>query len=188
MERASAKISRALVIFIGLVIFVKYLSGTGLFEPKNHRGHGYSVSIPQGWKKVKKQKGVVYPKGVEVVLFVPKGTDVKTEEPDTYISVFTKKLETPAWIEDEFPGILESIKREGNRVMDKGEIKLDDVISQWVVYYSQKHDALFLEFYIVTDANVFYKMQYSAPSEVFNKLRPSFEELKESFKFRFSLS
>jgi hypothetical protein len=34
---------------------------------------------------------------------------------------------------------------------------------------------------------MFYKMQYSAHPDKFNQLRRSFEELKDSFKFRFSL-
>ena len=120
-------------------------------------------------------------------MFVPKEIDLKIEEPDSYISILTKKLTTPIWVEDEFPDILMSIQKAGYKIMDKGEIKIDDVISKWVVYHDKQTPTLVLEFYMVTDNSIFYKIQYSTHPDRFNKLRKSFEELRESFKFRFSL-
>lgn len=187
MEQPSTKVTRALIIFVIAVAIISNMSSSGFFEPRDHKGKGYYVKIPEGWKKVRQQKGVVYPEGVEVVMFVPKETNVKSKEPDAYISIFSKKLSTPVWIQDEFPEILASIARGGNKIMDKGEIKLDDVISEWLVYHDKKADALVLEFYMVTDNNMFYKMQYLAPPDQFNQMRRSFEELKDSLRFRFAL-
>lgn len=187
MQRASTTISRVLFGFIIMVIIAKSLSTSGMFEPKDHKGKGYAVKIPEGWKKVKKDKDVVYPEGVEVAMFVPKEIDTRRELPDIYISIFTKKLNTPIWIEDEFPEILRGLHASGYKIMDKGKIDMDEVFSQWVVYHDQKASALVLEFYMVTDNNIFYKIQYAAPPDEFNKRRPSFEELRESFKFRFTL-
>ena len=187
MEKTSTKLTKALVIFVVGVFLIKNATGSGIFEAKSHKGKGFFVKVPEGWKKTKKQKGVVYPEGVTVVMFVPKGINIKHEIPDVYISIFTKKLTSPIWIADEFPEILHSIKKSGYKVMDKGEIKLDDQISEWVVYHDKKTPALVLEFYMVTDNSVFYKIQYSAHPDKFNKQRKAFEELKASFKFRFSL-
>jgi hypothetical protein len=187
MEQTSTKLTKALIIFVVGVFLIKNATSSGIFEPKDHKGKGYYVKVPSGWKKVKQQKGVVYPEGVEVVLFVPRNIDVKYEEPDVYISIFSKKLTSPIWIEDEFPTILSSIKRQGYQIMDKGEIMLDDKIAKWLVYHDKKTPALVLEFYMVTDNNIFYKMQYSAHPNKFSKNRPAFEELKDSFKYRFSL-
>lgn len=187
MEKASEKLTKLLVIFVVAVFLIKNATSSGIFEARDHKGKGFYVKIPSGWKKVKKQKNVVYPEGVQVVMFVPKGIDVNVEQPDLYISIFTKKLTTPIWIEDEFPDILRSIAKSGYKIMDKGEIKLDGVITKWVVYHDKKTPALVLEFYLVTDDSMFYKMQYSASPDKFNKERHSFEELKGSFKFRFSL-
>lgn len=187
MEQASKKITRFLVIFVVAVFLIKNATSSGFFEAKDHKAKGFYVKVPQGWKKVKKQKGVIYPEGVEVVMFVPKGIDVTREQPDVYISIFTKKLSTPIWIEDEFPNILRSIEKGGYKIMDKGEIKLDGRISAWVVYHDKKTPALVLEFYMVTDNSMFYEIQYSAHPDKFNKERRAFEELKRSFKFRFSL-
>ena len=187
MEKPSTKLTKVLVIFVIAVFLIKNATSSGIFEAKDHKGKGFYVKIPEGWKKVKKQKGVVYPEGVEVVLFVPKGIDVAYEQPDVYISIFTKKLSTPIWIEDEFPEILGSIKKAGYKIRDKGEIKLDGRLSAWVVYHDKKTPALVLEFYMVTDNSMFFKIQYSAHPDKFNKERASFEELKDSFKFRFSL-
>ncbi|MCH7516529.1 MAG: hypothetical protein IIB08_05325 [Bacteroidetes bacterium] len=187
MEKPSDHIVKYLIIFVIGVILIKTTSGSGIFVSKIHKGKGYSVQIPKGWKKVKENKGIIYPKDVELVTFVPKSIDLKIQEPDVFISIFTKKLSTPIWIEDEFPDILQSLREAGFDVKDKGEIKLDNVISKWVVYHEKKIPALVLEFYMVTDASIFYKMQYSAHPDKFNVARADFEELKNSFKFRFSL-
>jgi hypothetical protein len=187
MEKASTKLSRAMFLFIVAILVIKNATSSGIFEARDHKGKGYYVVVPQGWKKVKKKKEIVYPEGVTVVMFVPKGTDTDLEVPDAYISIFTKKLTTPIWVEDEFPDILKSIHDSGFKIMDKGDIKLGGTESKWVVYHDKKAPALILEFYMVTDTNVFFKMQYSAHPDLFNKERAAFEELKDSFKFRFSL-
>lgn len=187
MEEGSVKLKRFLIIFAVGVLIIKSMTGAGFFEAKSHKGKGYYVKIPVGWKIVKKQKGAVYPEGVEIATFVPKETDPAKEKIETYISIFTQKLTSPIWIEDEFPDILKSIRKSGHKIMDKGEVKLDGVISEWVVYHDKKIPALVLDFYMVTDNSVFFKIQYSVHPNKFNKLRGSFEELKESFKFRFSL-
>jgi len=187
MTQPSKKIINYLIIFIFGVFLVKTLGGSGFFVSKVHKGKGYSVRIPEGWKKVKEKKSVVYPLGVEVVTFVPSATDLDFQEMDVFIFIYSKKLTTPTWIEDEFPGILESLSKAGFKVMDKGEIKLDNVISKWVVYHDKKKPAVVLEFYQVTDNSMFYKIQYSTHPDKFNVFRPDFEELKDSFKFRFSL-
>ena len=186
MSQPSERIAKYLIMFVIGVFIIKGVSGSSFFESKIHKGRGYSVSIPEGWKKVKKKKGVVYPRGVEIVLFVPKGTNTEEESPDIFISIYSKKLTTPIWIEDEFPDIVHSLREAGFEIKDKGEIKLDDKISSWVVYYDRVNSLLILEFYIVSDNNMFFKMQYSADPDKFQQNRNAFEELKDSFKFRFS--
>jgi hypothetical protein len=187
MEEASTKIKRYLILFVVLIVIAKNASMSGFFEAKDHKGRGYYVKVPEGWKKVKKQKNMVYPEGVEVTVFVPKETDMTYGTPEAYISIFTKKLSSPIWIEDEIPDIRQAVIQEGHKIMDKGQIKIDNIISEWMVYHDLKTPALVLEFYMVTDNNIFYKIQYAAPPEKFNELRKSFEALKDSFKFRFSM-
>ena len=175
-----------MVFFIIAVVLIKMFSTSQLFEAKSFKGRGYFVQIPEGWKKVKTPKGMHYPDGVEVDRFVPKPM-AADELPEVQIIIFSKKLDTPVWIEDEFPGILESISREGYKIMDQGELKLDDKIAKWVVYQDKKTSAMNLEFYTVTDTSIFYKLQYSTQPGLFSKYRRAFEFLRESFKFRFSL-
>jgi hypothetical protein len=170
-----------------MVVIIKSMTNAGFFEPKDHKGKGYYVKIPAGWKKAKPQKDVYYPKDVGVVMFVPHGMDTDKGQPAIFVSIYTKKLSTPIWIEDEFPDILNSIQKSGMAIKDKGQIKIDDLITHWVVYFDKAAPALVMEFYMVTDNNTFHKIQYSASPEQFNKYRKSFEELKDSFKFRFSL-
>jgi len=186
-SQPSEKIIKFLILFVIGVFIIKNFSGSSFFEAKSYKGKGYFVRIPKGWKKVKKEKGVVYPQGVNFVLFIPRGINLEIEQPDVSISIYSKKLTTPIWIEDEFPDIVRSLSEAGFEVKDKGEIKLDGKISSWVVYLDRKTPALNLEFYIVSDNNMFYKMQYSAKPENFQQNRHYFEELKNSFKFRFAL-
>lgn len=187
MAQPSEKITKLLIFFIVGVFIVKSLTGSGIFESKNHKGKGYFVRIPEGWSKVKKEKGVVYPQGVDFVQFLPKGINLEIERPDASISIYSKKLTTPIWIEDEFPDIVNSLRETGFDVRDQGEIKVDGKISRWVVYFDRPNYLLNLEFYIVSDNNMFFKIQYSADADKFQQSRHSFEELKNSFKFKFSL-
>lgn len=186
-EELSKKIGKLLLYFVIGVFVIKTAGNSGFFEAKVYKARGYSVNVPMGWKLVKKQKGVVYPEGVEAVMFVPKEVNLEKERPFAFITIYTKKLTTPIWMEDEFPEILASIQKEGYKVMDKGQIKLDALDSHWLVYHDVKTPALVLEFYAVTDNNTFYKIQYSSSPDKFNVLRKSFEELRASFKIRFSL-
>lgn len=186
-EEPSAKIMKFLIFFAVMVVIIKSLGNAGYFKPKDHKGRGYYVKIPAGWIKAKRQKNVQYPKDVEVAMFVPQGTDMSKGQPDIFVSIYTKKLSTPIWIEDEFPDILSAIQKEGMEIKDKGQIKIDDKITHWVVYLDKAAPALVLEFYMVTDNNTFHKIQYSAPPDKFDKYRKSFEELKDSFKLTFSL-
>jgi len=173
--------------FILAVLFIKTVGSSDIFISKVHKGKGYVVRIPEGWIKKKEEKGVKYPAGIQVVTFLPEDDQGLSGEPDAYISIFTKKLSAPVWIEDEFPEILKSLREAGYTIKDKGEIKLDELLSNWTVYYDKETPALVLEFYMVTDNSVFYKIQYSAHPDKFRTYRKAFESLKDSFKFRFSL-
>jgi len=187
MAEPSEKIARFLILFVIGVFLLKELGGSSIFESTDHKGKGYYVKIPQGWSKVKQEKSVVYPKGVEFVQFIPAGVDLEKARLEAVISIYSKKLVTPIWIEDEFPDIVQSLSEKGYEVKDKGEIKMDEKISSWVVYYDRESDVLNLEFYIVSENNIFFKIQYSAASDKFQQYRRYFEELKDSFKFRFSV-
>ena len=187
MAEPSQRIAKFLIVFVVAVILIKSFTGSGFFEAKDHKGKGYYVKIPVGWTKIKKEKGVVFPQGVEFVQFIPKGVDPEIVPPAATISIYSKKLTTPIWIEDEFSDMVQSLREAGYEVKDKGKIKMDDQISGWVVYYDQKANVLNLEFYIVSENNLFFKIQYSAKPDKFQENRHSFEELRNSFKFRFSV-
>ena len=61
MREPSEKITIFLVLFVIGIFIIKNLTGSGIFEPTDHKGKGYFVKIPKGWAKVKKAKGTVYP-------------------------------------------------------------------------------------------------------------------------------
>jgi len=187
VSQPSEKIAKFLTLFIVGIFIIKGLSGAGFFEAKSHKGKGYFVRIPEGWSKVKKRKDVIYPQGVEIVQFIPKEIDLKTEEPGATISIYSKKLPAPIWIEDEFPNIVRSLREEGFEIKDKGDIKINEKIGAWIVYFDRKTPKLNLEFYMVSDNGIFYKIQYSADPDKFSTYRYAIEDLKASFQFKFSL-
>lgn len=187
MDQPSDRIARYLIIFVVLVFFIKVFINSGIFEMKTYKGKGYSVSIPDGWKMMKEDENVQYPEGVEVATLIPKSVDPASQNLDIFISIFSKKMTTPIWVEDEFPGIVASLMQKGFPVMDEGEIKISDRITKWVVYHNKKENALVLEFFMDTDNNMFYKLTYWARPDKFNAHRKEFETLKDSFKLRFSL-
>jgi len=188
MRQPSEKIAKYLIIFVIAIVLIKSINGSGFFESKNYKGKGFKIRIPEGWTKIIIDKDAVYPQGTDFIELVPKGTNLELGPPLAIISVLSTRLETPIWIEDEFPDIVQSIRDAGHAVKDKGEIKIDEKTASWIVYLAASTPpALVLEFYIVTDNGTFIKLQYSADPDYFKQYRPYFEQFRESFKFRFSL-
>jgi len=185
-------IRKRLMWFIIILVFVKYASTLESFHSRKYKEKGYEVLVPAGWKHSKKHSAKIksensYQETI-VAVFVPVGHEKrKAEELDAKISIFSTKLANAMWIEDEWSDIIMSIRRAGMHVIDKGEIKVDTEVSHWVFFHDKQAEILTIEFYIITENNMFFKIQYSTQDMKFNDYRPGFEEFKGNFKVKASL-
>ena len=178
-------------IFIFLLIFIKYASGLSIFKSGKYQGEDFVVVVPVGWEQRKELGGKFKEQGsyekTELVTFIHEGIDLEVQDPPAKISITSRKLPHAVWIDDEWGDIIRSIRMAGMRVMDQGEIKIGGVISKWVVFHNKKMKTLHLEFYMITEKNMFYKLEYVTEDDKFGKYRPDFEFLKNSWEFKFSL-
>ena len=179
---------------IGILIFLKLGSGLSIFQSPVYKERGYQVTIPEGWTHSKKlseefkTEGSVYE--TRVATFVlEKQKKLPEDELDAKLQIYSRKLESAMWMEDEMPEIISYLRKVGMRIIDKGELKIggSDDIAQWVFFHNKATRQLVIEFYLITQGNMFYKLQYTSKDRLFNKYRPDFERFKDSFTIRYSL-
>ncbi len=179
---------------IGILIFLKLGAGLSIFQSRVYKEKGYEVVVPKGWMHSKKlsaefkTEGSVYE--TRLATFVlEKQKKLPEDELDAKLQIYSRKLESAMWIEDEMPEIIAYLKRAGMKVIDKGELKIGggNDIAQWVFFQNRAARQLIIEFYVITDLNMFYKLQYTSKDRLFNKYRPDFERFKNSFTIRYSL-
>lgn len=186
MDEEASKILK--IIFA--ILFVAY--GLKLWFTRSshiYKGQGYTIEFPVGWsdyekvnpQKKKKKFAMEDRMTAKTVTYVTEEVDYETGAFAASMSITSMKLSASAWIEDEWGKIVGSIVEYGNKIIDKGEIKIDDVIAKWIFYESRPEDnAVSFEFYMITEGNMFYKISYTALRTSFDKYRPEFEKSKNT--------
>ncbi len=187
----SEKMIHGLLTFAFIGVLVKFVVFGDLFHSNVYKGNGYSIVPPAGWVKIKQPRTVGSGMGSaekpDIATFVTPEKTATEEAPEASLSILTVKLGQPVWMEDEFPTILSSLAMTGGRIINKGQIKIDTLISWWVLYEDPQTSLLQLEFYMVNDLNRLFKIQYAARADAFPKHRPAFEAAKDSIKFSMSI-
>lgn len=192
MEEEANKIMR--IIFI--ILFLCY--GMKLFFTRGshiHRGDGYSIEFPVGWsdyekvnpdrRRKKKKFSIEDRDKPKTVTYVTEEVDTESGAYAASISISSLKLETAAWLEDEWGKIVHSVASQGNRIIDKGQVLIDEEESKWVFYESPPQlNSVTFEFYIITEGNMFYRITYTALRKTFDKYRPVFEKSKDTMKIK----
>ena len=180
------------ICFAVLVLFaIKYFIGIGTFKTTTHKGIGYSIKYPLGWKKIKEESdlGVFVTATIDknVATFIPSEIDstATAGKPGATVIVASAKLSDPSWIEDLWPDIMAAIIRSGVKVIDKGEIKIEKQIAKWVLFQERAAKIWHLEFYFTDEKNGFYKIMYIAEPRAFDPHRKTFEEGRSPFQFVF---
>ncbi len=177
------------------IILVELLSGCYLFpsDKYKYKGKGFSVKFPIGWKKIKQpaDPGVIFtstfkPHSVtfitpQEISYFNRYADQIDQIPEASISVYANKLSASIWLEDEFNNILEALSKHAH-ILDHGQVTIDNQIADWLIYRYDEIPTITLEFYIVTDFNIFYKIIYSTHVDKFKTYRDQFEVMKASFK------
>jgi hypothetical protein len=185
------EILKKIVIGIVLLFALKSFLSSGMFESPLYKAQGFSVMCPEGFKQAKTPApmGIFANTSYEAdsVTFIdPQEKYDLTVEP-TSVSIFGSKLTAPMWIEDMFPDIITAIQQGGLQILDRGELMVDGQISKWVLTRQSDPPRMFLEFFMTDEKNGFFKIRYSADPNKFNRYRPAFESIRESFKFSTSL-
>ncbi len=181
-------------MLVGIVVFavlVRTTVNSGLFTPKVYKGRGYVFDIPKGWIESKELSGVTKSEDgkteTDTITYVTPEKDPITDLPVAMISVITIKSPQAIWIEDEFGNILNYIRRAGYRILDTGEGKMDTANARWVLFIDRESTFMTLEYYFVPDSGILHKMVYSVHADKFKKYVRTFEDVRKSFRFVFSL-
>jgi hypothetical protein len=162
-----------------------------IFKSDWHTGDGYKIKFPAGWVLDKTQSSKVdffsTTYKPEQIAYSTQERNGTTDRPAATISMYTNKLAQAMWIQDEFPGMIAAMKAQGLQVKQKGEIKVDNRIHEWVLYKNPSNGTLTMEFYQVDDSNFIYKLSFITYPQYFDKYRPDFEAAKATLKYtRFS--
>ena len=144
------------------------------FDKSVHRGPWYNVNVPVGWEKTVDG---------EQVTFTSPEKDVFTEAPLAIFTIYAKKSTGALFIEDLMIEIIESLPKLGAELIDKGEIKIDNQISKWVLYRHKESEMVVLSFFMVDDFNRLTKLEMVTTTKKFTQYKPEFEKFKASFKF-----
>lgn len=189
----SDQIIKKIINVVIIVFAVKFLISMGAFKSTGHKGTGYTITYPEGWIKVNEEivDIGVYFNSVQdkdvVTFFPPESMNPETEEPDVHMTIVSGKLEAPSWIQDLWPDISKVIFESKVRIIDKGEIKISDQISKWVLFIEPVTKKWRLEFYVCDEKDGFVKIIYTGSREDFNKYRKAFETSKDTFLFQMGL-
>ncbi len=155
-------------------------------KPGYFSGEGVALVFPETWHKI---DAVVEPpfnmkskfSPFNVVYACPE-EDPNTFLPAATIGVYRIKPDRQLWLADDFPDLVNMFAESGFEILDKGEILIDDQISKWVVYRDNERSRIKLEFFVVNDNNVLYRIQYSTSDDKFAQYRPDFEATKSTIK------
>lgn len=192
MDEEATKLMR--IIF--MILFVSY--GIKLWFTRGdhiYRGDGYSIEFPEGWtdyeklnpdrRRKKKKFSVEDRDKPKTVTYVTEEIDEESGAYAASMSISSLKLDTAAWLDDEWGKIVMSVVKQGNRIIDKGQVLIDEEKSKWLFYESPPQlNAVTFEFYIITEGNMFYKISYTALRNRFDKYRPEFERSKDTIKIK----
>ncbi|MBP9853383.1 MAG: hypothetical protein KBD53_00780 [Candidatus Omnitrophica bacterium] len=191
MDDEAAKIMKIIIIILAVSYGLKLWFSRG---SDIYKGPGYTIKFPAGWsdyddinpQKKKDKKFATEDKAApKTVTYVTQEVDEDSGAFVASMSITSMKLKSAAWIEDEWGQIVESIRGYGNKIIDKGEIKIDGIVSRWIFYEGRPgENAVSFEFYIITEGNMFYKISYMALKNSFDKYRKIFEASKDTIRIK----
>lgn len=190
------KLKTYIILFVAVAIIIKSAMLAGFFKPTSYKGGGIYIKIPKGWELIQEETGEFPSQDstepvFRMVMEPPERVGPLTE-PAARIEITTKKLSQATWIEDEWDGMLDNVKRSFGRYIDQGEFFIDNQLVKWVFYLDKRASRLRMELYAITDGSLFVKLEYSGHysqlyGDKFKEYRDDFEWAKGTFKFVFGL-
>lgn len=173
-SRSPSNIPILIVYVILLVVGVKTFMPM-LFDKSYVKGDSFTVRLPKGWT-IQKQKNEI--------IFTSPEADLATEMPNAIFSIYAEKQKNAIFMDDFFPELLGSLRRENGKVIGTGEELIDKQIAKWVLFRYYKPDVAVMTLYIVDDYNRLTRIQYVGAGKHFKEYGKLFNEFKRSIKLK----
>lgn len=179
---------RHIITFIAIAALLSVGLKSGFFKSKRYSGQGYTIVPPEGWTIKKKRELISKAEdndpSVDFVIFESPAQNPSAKTVEATITIYTKKLPSITWLEDEFPMILEKLTHSGFHIVENGEIKIDKHLSKWVLLDDKTKNYVILRFYVIDTANIFYQIEYATTSKKFHVYRSEFETAKSTINIK----
>ncbi len=163
-----------LINFVIAMVILKFIIGH-FMDQSVHRTKWYKVDVPPGWTK--KVDG-------EETVFIAPDENIMTGLPDAVFSIYGEKSEGSLFLPDILGEVMQEYMRMDGQILNRGEIKIDGLVSKWILYRNNDPDLMVMTFFIVDDFNRLIRIQFTTASSDFSKYRPVFEKFKDSIEFK----
>ena len=161
------------LFWLVIILFAARLFANSIHDPTIHRGRWYTVTIPEGWpKKVQDNE----------VFFQSPARDIYGY-PEAIFSIYGVQSRGALFMDMFFEDVLIDLAKQKGRLLDKGQIKIDDQISNWTLFQMQDPEWIIWTFYVIDDFSRLTKIQFMVRPHHFAKYRPVFEAFKDSIRF-----
>ncbi|MEW5895604.1 MAG: hypothetical protein AB1650_07605, partial [Candidatus Omnitrophota bacterium] len=117
------------------------------------------------------------------VIFKSPGKDY-LGNPEAIFSIYGYQSKGALFMDIFFPEVLESLQTQNGKLLQHGEIKIDELVSNWILFRYNDPKWIIWTFYVIDDFNRLTKIQMMTKPDDFDKYRPVFEKFKDSVKFK----
>ena len=116
------------ILFLAGIIFAARLVAGHIYDPSIHRGPWYSVRVPEGWEK--------QVDGDEVFFRSPSKDYLGN--PEAIFSIYGFQSRGALFLDLFFEEVMQNLATQNGKVLQQGEIKIDNQISKWVLFRTEK--------------------------------------------------
>ena len=166
--------------FIMVVYIILLIMGVKTFMPKLFdksyvKGESFSARAPEGWTTQKHKHEII---------FTSAEADLMTEMPYAIFSIYAEKQKNAIFMDDFFPEMLASLKRENGKVLGTGDELIDKQKAKWVLFRYNQPDIAVMTLFIVDDYNRLTRIQFVGVGKKFKEYGKLFNEFKKSITLK----
>jgi hypothetical protein len=162
------------IFFFAVAIFLVRIIAGHFYDPTIYRGQWYSVKILEGWSKEVKDDEVFFKSPEKDFL----------GNPEAIFSIYGFQSRGALFMDLFMPEVFESLAKQDGKVLQHGEVKIDEVVADWILFKNNDPKWIIWTFYAIDDHNRLTKIQMMAKPENFDKYRPVFEQFKDTIRFK----
>lgn len=164
-----------LIIILILVIVGLKTFAPKLFDRQIVKGESFSARTPAGWT-VKKDK--------HEITFISFETDIMTGMPVAIFSIYAEKQKGALFMDDLWPELLESMKRENGQIVTTGVELIDRQQAKWILFRYNQPEIAAISLYIADDFNRLTRIQFVASHKKFKEYGKVFDDFKKSIELK----